>query len=258
MISAIDPSGRVLWTKRAPELFQGRPVTSDHGWNWVRHGDLLVGWLGRIDDDRSTTDLSESTISGVDAATGEVVWIIDGVELDCGGGLRGADLAPGPAPLRCRTTGTVTRDDEGRNPVVTGLNVVMEQFDPATGATLWEADLGAAESLILGTPPLIRLSSTEIVVGRQDGTSLVVDVATGQTRTPAPDERGWCSSENAYPDIRLSGPANERLGQEFVTPCGLDRLPIDVLAPNPPPVVAVSGTTHAWVDAGGMHAADTG
>jgi hypothetical protein len=258
VIAAIDPTGRTLWTKTPSELFRGRPVSSDQGWDWRRHGDLLVGWLGRLDRDRSSIDLSESSISGVDAATGEIRWVVDGVDLGCGGGLDGADLSSGPAPLRCRTTGTVTRDQDGENPVVTELTVVMEQFDPATGATLWEADLGAAESLILGKPPLIRLSSTEIVVGRQDGSSLVVDVASGQTRVPAAGETGWCSSENTYHDVRAYGPTGDRRGQDFVTPCRLDRSPIDVVAPNPPPVVAVSGPNHAWVDAGGMHGADTG
>jgi hypothetical protein len=214
--------------------------------------------LGRLDRDRFNTDLSESSISGVDAATGEVRWVVDGVGLGCGGGLHDVGLSPGPTPFRCRITGTVTRDQDGENPVVTGLTVVMEQFDPATGATLWEADLGAAESLILGKPPLIRLSSTEVVVGRQDGSSLVVDVATGQTRTPAPNETGWCSSVNTYHDARAHGPTKDRRGQDFVTPCRLDRSPIGVLAPNPPPAVAVSGTIHAWVDAGGMHGADAG
>jgi outer membrane protein assembly factor BamB len=256
VIAAIDPTGRTLWTKTARELFQGRPVASDYGWDWRRHDDLLVGWLGRIDADRSTTDLSESSITSVDAATGEVVWVVDGVSLDCG--LAGADLPPGPAPLRCRRTGIVTRDENGEHPVVTGLNVVLEQFDPTTGESLWEADLGAAESLILGEPPLIRLSSTEIVVGRQDDSSLGVDVASGQTRVPAPGDTGWCSGENMFPDVRSYLPTKDRRGQDFVTPCRLDRSPIDALAPNPPPVVAVSETIHAWVDAGGMHAADSG
>ena len=255
-IARVDSAGRILWTKTAGELFQGRPVSSDYGWDWRTHGDLLVGWLGRIDTNRSSTDLSESTITAVDAATGDAVWIVDGVIPDCD--LSYLDLSPGPAPLRCRRSGTITRDENRENPIVTGLSIVLEQFDPTTGATLWEADLGAAESLVLDTPPLVRLSSTEIVVGRQDGSDIVVDVASGQTRQPAPDETGWCWSENTYPDVRTYAVDKRRRGYDYVTPCGLDRSPIDVVAPNPPFAVARSGPILAWVDARGMHGADSG
>ena len=42
-------------------------------------------------------------------------------------------------------------DDPDDIPVVTGLTVVMERFDPATGATVWQADLGPALAVILDT-----------------------------------------------------------------------------------------------------------
>lgn len=255
-LAAVDDTGRTLWTKTASELFRGRPVSSDYGWAWHRYGDVLVGWLGRIDPDRSSTDLSERSVTAVGAATGAVLWVVDGFDLGCG--LHTIDLDVDTSPLRCRRTGTVTRDQAGENPVVTGLNVTMEQFDPVTGMPAWEADLGAAESLVLGTPPVIRLSATEVVVGRQDGSSLAVDVASGKTRIPAPGETGWCSSENIYPDVRSYGQTKDRLGQDFVTPCRVDRSPVSGLAPDPPGAVATAGEVRAWVDAGGMRATVVG
>jgi hypothetical protein len=83
-------------------------------------------------------------------------------------------------------------------------------------------------------------------------------VASGKTRIPAPGETGWCSSENIYPDVRSYGQTKDRLGQDFVTPCRVDRSPVSLLAPDPPGAVATAGEVRAWVDEGGMHAAVVG
>jgi len=251
VIAAIDASGRTLWTRTAGELFRGRPVSSDHGWNWDRYGDVFVGSLGWIDLDEGVTDLSRASIAGVDAATGAVRWVDDGAELGCGVG--------GTQPIRCRLTGTATQDPDviGDLPVVTGLRVVMERFDPATGTTQWQADLGPAISLILDTAPLVRLSPTELAVGREDGTSVAVDITSGATRLPADDEVGWCVSENSYRDRRTVPDPHRRLGQEYLTQCRVDGSTVTVLASWPIEMGARVRQIFAWVDASGMHGATT-
>ncbi|MEA2973173.1 MAG: hypothetical protein QOG82_1631 [Actinomycetota bacterium] len=255
LIAAIDPSGRTLWTKTASELFQGRLVTSDHGWNWDRHGDILVGSLGWGDSDPSSFDLSQESIAGVDAATGSVVWVDDGAELGCG-----IVSLSRQESIRCRRTGTATSDPDDPDdvPVVTGLTVVMERFDPATGATLWQADLGAALSLVLDTAPLVRVTPTEFAVGRDDGTSIVVDIVSGHTRPPTLDDVGWCASTNVYVDSLTSGAPENRRGDDYLTQCRPDGSTVFALTASPVETGARLGQTLAWVDAGGMHAGTTG
>jgi hypothetical protein len=208
-----------------------------------------VGW---IDLDEGFSDLSQTSIAGVDAATGAVRWVDDGAELGCRVG--------GSRPIRCRLTGTTTQDPDviGDLPLVTGLRVVMERFDPATGTTQWQADLGPAISLILDTAPLVRLSPTEFAVGREDGTSVVVDVVSGATRTPADDEVGWCVSENTYRDRLTIRDPHRRLGQDYLTQCRVDGSTVTVLASSPIDKGARLGQIFARVDASGMHGATTG
>ncbi len=257
IIAAIDPSGRTLWTKTAPELFEGRPVSSDYGWNWDRHGDLLVGSLGWPYVPGSI-DLSEYSIAGVDAATGSVVWVEDGAALGCGFVLATALLRS--EPIRCRMTGTLTNDpdDPDDEVVVTGLSAVIERFDPKTGTTVWEADLGPALALVLDRAPLVRLSRFEFAIGREDGISVAVDLVTGHTRTPAFDEIGWCISDNMVRDRRTIREPYRRRGENNLTQCRADGSRIDSLASSPIENGAWMGQTFAWVDARGMHASTTG
>lgn len=251
-IAAVDSGGNILWARTVGELFQGRPVSSDLGYSWYRYGDVIVGSLGWIDPDRSTVDLSEAVTAGVDAATGASRWIVDGAELGCGV-LLGDFLVS--KPIRCRTRGVVTNDADDTSSVA-GLEVVMERFDPATGATQWQADLGAAVSLVLATAPVSRLSPTEIAVGREDGTSIVVDIDSGTTRAPTADDVGWCESENTYVDNRTRG--DERRGDDYVTQCRPDGSRVDGLVASPIEAGARLGQTFVWADESGMHAAATG
>ncbi len=256
VIAAIDPSGRTLWTRTAPELFDGRLVTSDYGWNWGRYGDVLVGSLGWLDLDPGSDDLSEQSMAAVDAATGDVLWVDDGAELGCG--IAGYPALPRQEPIRCRRTGMTTNDPDDPDdiPLVTGLNVAMERFDPTTGATLWQTGLGPAISLVLDTAPLVRLSPTEFAIGRDDGSSVVVDIVTGETRQPTPDDVGWCVSANIYRQDPRD--PDRRLGQDYLAQCRYDGSPVYVLTSSPIEAGARSGSTFAWVDAAGMHASTTG
>lgn len=256
VIAAVDSDGRTLWTKTAPELFQGRPVSSDYGWSWNRYGDLLVGWLGTINLDRGRHDLAEHSIAGVEAATGSVVWVDDGAHLGCGGLL----TTISEKPIRCRMTGTVTSDPDviDDDLVVTGLTVVMEEFDPATGAAVWQADLGPALALVSDQAPLVRLSPREFAIGREDGSSIAVDIVSGHTRTPEFDEVGWCLSENEVRDSHTLGDPLRRVGHDYLSQCRTDGSSISVLASSPIDGGAWQGQTFAWMDARGMHAATTG
>ncbi len=258
VIAAIDPSGNTRWTKTAFELFPGRLVSSDYGWQWDRYGDLLVGSLGWVPLDPGQWDLSQSSIAGVNAATGEVVWIDDGAELGCGYTL--ATVVVRGEPLRCRMTGTTTNDpdDPDDETIVAGLTVVMERFDPATGATVWQADLGPALALVLDRAPLVRLSRTEFALGREDGSSVAVDIVTGHTRTPAPEDIGWCFSDNIVRDRRTLRDPVRRRGESYVAQSRPDGTTVDGLVSSPIERGAWLGETFAWVDARGMHASTTG
>ena len=257
VIAAIDPSGRTPGPgpRRALRRATGHlRLRLELGPLRRRPGRLLGlarsrSWLD---------DLSEQSMAAVDAATGDVLWVDDGAELGCG--IAGYPALPRQEPIRCRRTGMATNDPDDPDdvPLVTGLNVAMERFDPATGATLWQTGLGPAISLVLDTAPLVRLSPTEFAIGRDDGSSVVVDIVTGETRQPTPDDVGWCVSANIYEDRQDPRDPDRRLGQDYLAQCRYDGSPVYVLTSSPIEAGARSGSTFAWVDAAGMHASTTG
>lgn len=248
--------GQVTWQRPPNELFQGRDVTSDNGWHWQEHDGLLVGWLGARQEWPETGELAfvPQYMAGVDAATGETRWVTEGAPT-CGPRLWGMTLrVDGAEPwIRCRMTGSY--QVEGGDIVGTVVtNAVIEGFDPATGATTWSVELGAASALSDDTKPLVRLGPTSFTLVRDDGTRLGVDVETGQALDVPDDSIGWCigTNEFAYVD-GTDRPV--RYGEDFTTPCDLGGTRRPVPAAPDEALGAHADGRFAWVDEAGLHTA---
>jgi len=248
--------GQVTWQRPPAELFQGRDVTSDGGWQWQEHEGLLVGWLGSRQEWPDTGELAfvPQYMAGVDAATGETRWVAEGAPT-CGSRLWGMSLrVDGAEPwIRCRMTGTYHLEDGSIvRTVVT--DAVMEGFDPATGATTWTVPLGPASALSDDTKPLTRLTPTAFTLVRDDGSRVAVDVAAGEAIEVLEDAVGWCIGTNKVDYLDGADPPF-RYGEDFTTPC--DLAGNRQLAPmDPDPDLGAPGDGRfAWVDAEGLHVA---
>jgi outer membrane protein assembly factor BamB len=252
--------GAVVWQRPETDLFGGAPVSPEAGWDFREVGDLVVGQLRTVADWPADGEVQVPTsyVAGIASATGETRWTSEGDPV-CGARFDQLDLrVEGQRPwIRCHITGTVTMAG-GHAASRSYTDVVMEGFDPATGATTWKADLGAASALDDPSKVLARQSPTTFVVARDDGSLLAVDVGTGATTTPASSLAAWCSSPNEYPYPAYAAvyPDHEaRSGKDYLTPCDLTGTTRP--APSKPDegIGAIAGDIFVWMDANGLHGA---
>jgi hypothetical protein len=255
---ALLDDGRVVWTALVDDVIGPRVTAQFRGW-WAHDIDagLFVGTLGRFERVDQEVDLTTFRMVALDDATGAVAWTDDGSTPACVDRLavpraRLAPATPAGPSLRCRPTGTAVfpRDVEGEVRF-TDLGVVLEHFDPATGETDWELDLGARPSLPLRNRG-VDLRGVGAVAGPRtsvlpvDGTPTLVDLVDGTTSAPDPDAVLACLTPAAtfshpdswYADRGVAVPT-ERYGGHLVVPCGPDLEPVD--AGLPPDVVAAVG-----------------
>lgn len=249
-------AGEVTWQRPPSELFQGHDVSSDHGWHWLDHDGLLVGWLGTRQDWPDDGELAfvPQHMAGVDAATGETRWVAEGAP-SCGSRLWGLTLrVDGREPsIRCRMTGSHHVED-GRIARTVVTDAVMEGFDPTTGEATWTVPLGAASALSDDVRPLVRLGPTRFAVTRDDGSRIAVDVVSGATEDVAADVVGWCVSENVLDLADGTGTA-QRIGEDLTTPCRVDGTPQPAPMAPDEALGPLVDDRFAWVDAAGLHVA---
>ncbi len=254
---ALLDGGQVVWTALVDDVLGPRVTPQFRGW-WVHDVDagLFVGTLGRFERPDKEVDLTTFRMVALDDATGAVAWTDEGSTPACVDRLAVprallAPAAPAGPSLRCRSTGRAqfARDVEDEA-TFTDLDVVLEHFDPATGETDWELDLGARPSLPLRNRG-VDLRGVGAVAGPRtsvlpvDGTPTLVDLVDGTTSAPDPDAVLACltpAATFAHPDPWITGgtaTVTERYGDHLVVPCGPDLEPVD--AGLPPDVVGAVG-----------------
>lgn len=236
---------RRIWLRRAEEIF-GPGVSTDHGWLFDKYGDTYAGTLGapgRMSPDKRTyvEDLARSDVSaGFRASDGALLWRARGTYVACNGVLERDD----PVPVRCRYRGHVTyRLAADHNRIVgtttSGLSVVIEGFDPASGRTRWSHDLGAARAMV-GDGVVPIASDTQSVV-RIAGVYRVLDLRTGAT-SAASAPAYWCLDDRTFHAVPQA-PTEYRVG-EVVSACRADGAKTTAVPATAPDAVCVAGPDH--------------
>jgi hypothetical protein len=257
--------GDEMWRLDISEIF-GENYSTNFGWGWYydRPTDRYVGYVDSGHDDVGETqvlDLSRNRLVAIERSTGDVEWTEDGVRHLCYSTLNvptdeeqaaraAGEDSPGlaPLPVRCRTEGTVTFGGGDDGPELDDIDVTLEGFDPATGATTWDVPLGAALPLLgwLGSSatdePVLRVDTTGAVL-TVDGEPTVIDLATGETREFG-DETLWCSTDTTEFEYRepyyFSGePTHTRRGERLTTWCDASGEIVD--DPDDAPAVVPNG-----------------
>lgn len=226
--------GAVVWKTPIDELFApGYSTDGGWAWNYYPDSDLFVGFVGQRPVDVTPNSPRELNLAAgvtiaIDASTGRRRWRDDGSLPTCSGtlplplALSGEGDERAPVPVRCRYEGAaVVR--QGQEPMFDGLDVSVEGFDLATGETTWTLPLGAVEGLVFSGGVGAVAGPQEVLLPGPDG-PVVLNVAAGTTRDPAPEEVFACASETVTFDYREPYYANgvpilERLGGTLTVPC---------------------------------------
>lgn len=227
----------VRWRLPLAEAFSDGHST-DYGWHFELFptAGAFVGSVGPIveapeGDEEVRLPLDLVASAGIDAESGRVLWRDAGTQFLCFGSVSpaedDAEQDEHLLPLRCRLRGTGVASADGKFRFE-GLEVSLEGFDPATGATRWAIPLGDAEGLALGEEQPPVATDTAVLLRGPDG-PVVVDLVTGKSQRPAPGQVFWCWEEASYsgsPD-EIDPEGEDYRGGRLYGTCDADRLDVD-------------------------------
>jgi hypothetical protein len=227
--------GEIRWQMPYTEIF-GAGYSSDAGWNWgerYESDDIIVG-MGQFrdsavaDDSVQNLDLSQRKTVGVDTASGDVRWTVDGADT-CVASNVPTTLLDDVVPL-CRVnsgTRVIDASVDGANPVntTTDLDVDLIGIDPTSGQIMWTLPLGGSQTNIDSSAGsfALRLSLRPLDVGDD---KFLVDALTGETSPLPADATFACTIERD--DFEMTWlSSTERTGYNAgrdVVPCSADRV----------------------------------
>ena len=208
--------------------------TSDLGWYFelYKADHLHVGSVAypadRSDPSVVVVDLAKGETSAIDATSGVPVWRDEGTKLGCDAKIdierSVAEDRREPWPVRCRYQGRARYDQQGAVSYQ-GLDVTIEGFDVPTGRTTWSVPLGAAQAFMDFETTPATVSDSEVLVHATQG-PLIVDLASGKTRSPATGEALWCGKEVVFdyhePGATVGSTTSRRRGGRLLDTCAVD------------------------------------
>ena len=204
--------GASAWTKRATELFG--PALPQPRQLWMSKPQdrdyatiTAVGsGLGIVSP---TLDLAKDIATNAySLSDGSTRWKREGAWMGCGDDPF-VDRAAEPGDVisdeyLCQYTGSALvssniRDDSRLT--TTNLTVTMERIDPATGEVRWSSAMGDAKPLAGDTsgPLESALLDDNHLFEPNSAGGLVVDLETGETRAPLPEDIFWCQTDGTFP-----------------------------------------------------------
>ncbi|KAB2351593.1 protein kinase domain-containing protein [Actinomadura rudentiformis] len=241
----IPPTGPTRWRRPLTEVFKSK-VNPDNGW-WLELKDgRYIGSIGRTDSANFATQTyyyDRAVVAAFDAATGRPLWLDRGASVFCG-----EIVFELQHPVRCRTKGT--QKGERRQ----GLNVTVEGFDPATGATRWSWNAGDVPALgpygASGERGVMRLSDTEYLVRTPTQGHTILNLDTGPRPLQGSAPSGWCREHTSVPGIPgVSWPVGQNAYlHQSLWPCTIDRRPVKLPRLAPDFSGTRSGKVYAWAD----------
>lgn len=249
-----------LWEVPKQDVYGDRPANTGGGWNVAldEASQTYVVSLGApVDVDAETLERDDSLLSmvGLDANTGEVKWIVDGVTWLCRGGFD--PVTESGISQRCRDQGhfSMTKSEEGSYTITSAENLAtsIEVFDMATGQTIGTPldlvlpvgyfDIGTAYGVVYqALPPWIGASA----IGAETPAGFMsLDTTTGQTAAISPDLAGWCYTESN--SFTVNG--GSRSAGPFSRPCTLGTRADTTTIPAPNETAGViGGSTFVWTN----------
>lgn len=180
--------GKLQWNIPASSAFPPG-FSSDNGWAWHRFADQHIV-AGSLNGAPLATipsyvqDLEQgSAMAGIAEETGEVRWRDPGSSFLC-------NIGNADYPVRCRRRGRAMREP-GHPGSFDGLDVTVEGFDPATGATTWSVPVGPAANLVDSVRSVPIAGPTQAVVNPPTG-PIVLDYTTGNVTPARAGATFWC------------------------------------------------------------------
>jgi len=179
----------MVWQRTEAELF-GPAYSTNGGWTWRfdAPSGLLVGTVGPDLSDPLPARVPLNRVSlslGVRATTGEVVWRQENMDHFCDvdvTGSAGSTRSTGATKpwLACVWSGGDVVIDSATGPARDERPMAdLVKVNPATGAILWRAPIGAVSVRGEDTRPTMGLTGTSSVVVATPGGLSEVDVASG-------------------------------------------------------------------------------
>lgn len=167
-------------------------ASTDRGWStWSDDRTRMVG----IDLDQGEQkagawqfDLGATRTLGIEQASGHVAWTGRGQLTDCGASHPGEQRAL----VRCavRGTETITGDGSAAKQVYHGLDLTIQGFNPATGATTWQVPLGGDPDNLADDTAIPTDARGRWIYSTGHG-YVAVDPVTGAHDTTVGDQN-WC------------------------------------------------------------------
>ncbi|MFC4065933.1 hypothetical protein [Actinoplanes subglobosus] len=247
---ALIRDGAVRWQRPVADAFP-TGFSTDNGWTWwyAEQAGVYAGSVfGPARRTANTVDLelhTQTASAGLDEQTGAVLWRDAGSMTSCAYSIALRDEA-----VRCRVRGTAHFVVSPPSESFTDLDVVLEGFDPRTGATRWTLPAGAAEALVSFSQPAAVAGEHTIVAGLPAG-DREIDLRDGTVTEPAADARYWCLSRARF-DFHEGytagdGPERfDRTGDNLATVCTADGGPADSGRPSPGASQAIGAVVNGY------------
>jgi hypothetical protein len=205
-LAEVSTPGGVVWSKPFSEFF-GAGYDPNYGWIFDRLDSLQVGSVGHAPSGKSE-NLAATEVVGVDASTGKMRWRERG-EFECGGAL------PLRVPFLCLMTGTATSSGGTQIKTSPGATLTFAGFDASSGHITWRQPAAGIADILGGK--VVIADDHSVLVTTKSGRTEIVDLRTGQIRTPKPGEAFWCQELNVFHIAR--GMAGLRIGSSVFRRC---------------------------------------
>jgi hypothetical protein len=177
----------------------------------------------------------------IDAATGRRLWAQPGAGLRCGRLTFTVDH-----PVRCRATGRLDLGYAPGTSLLQNVNVTLEGFDPATGATRWSWRAGAVRGLVLNEEhdeSVIQVSDTTYLIRSETSGLTLLDLDSGPHPVQGPPPTGWCRGS-----VKLPRPVAEETSDLRYWPCDSEAKPVEMPGNVPHFAGTRSGDVFAWAE----------
>lgn len=246
-LEALSATGTVAWTKTVDQLFGGPGYNPLDGWDFLAFGGTEVGTAGATNADHSN-GLDDAKTVGISLATGATQWSLPG-QFQCGGTL--AFITP---PLDCLFSGTVARQRHKAFPQsYTGLHLVLQGYDAATGHVTWMQSVRNVGAL--GNGDAAFLDATHLLVQLQGGHEALLDASSGKTAAVPERQTFWCSTNGLFKvdeEKALNSAELRAQGTRF-TPCTAAGNPASTMPASTPSSVGVTvDGVFLWPSAHGL------
>lgn len=259
----LTPEGRQLWRRPIKEVFGDvppLPIEVSRAKDGGMSLEFIANWTVQLKDGRYVGDLTtggkpmpggkvielgKGSVAAFDAATGRRRWTAPGTTVSCGRLVFTIEH-----PVRCRTTGQADLSDP--SPArwkLKNVDITVEGFDPATGATRWSWHADPIIDLVAWSKQdqdAVQVDDTTYLIKTSNGW-VKLDLDKGATPLKGTPPRAWCWA-NRTPEKTAQGPLEHRW------PCQAGGSETSLPGKVADSIGARSGEVFAWPGGKGVQA----